>query len=118
MPLLGEALHQAPSDQAMSPGGQIPRGALPASCCPQSPSDFLRVSSHVGFVARRSKNKVADPQTGSLETRALVCILLKLATICPTTPAWGMSMGKWPIMEWVAKDTTAQSAKNYESTMV
>jgi hypothetical protein len=41
---------------------------MPALCHPQSPCNFLQVSSHVFFVTRRSKNKVADPQTGSLET--------------------------------------------------
>jgi hypothetical protein len=40
---------------------------MPTLCHPQSPSDFLEVSIHIGFIARRSKNKVADPQTGSFE---------------------------------------------------
>jgi hypothetical protein len=77
MPLLGEALHQAPSAPGHEPGRSNPQGPLPASCHPLSPSDFLQASSHVGFVAHRSKNKVADSQTSSLETRAPVCILPK-----------------------------------------
>jgi hypothetical protein len=27
-------------------------------------------------------------------------------------------MGKWPIMDWAAKDTTAQSAENCEATSI
>jgi hypothetical protein len=50
---------------------------LPTLCHPQSPNDFLQASIHICFVAHRSKNKVADSQTDSLETRELVRIHLK-----------------------------------------
>jgi hypothetical protein len=40
------------------------------------------------------------------------------ATISRTTPAWGTSTGKWLIMDWAAKDTTARSAENCEATSV
>jgi hypothetical protein len=79
-PLLGEALHQAPSALGHEPGRSNPQGPLPTLCHPQSPSDFLQVSNHFGLIARWSKNKATDPQTGSIETRAPVHILLKLGS--------------------------------------
>jgi hypothetical protein len=78
MPLLGEALHQAPSAPGHETRMSNPQGPLPASYHPQSPSDLLQVSSQVGFVTHRSKNKATDSQTSSLEMRAPVRIIPKL----------------------------------------